>query len=150
MIDQRLMKDIDLNELLGSKWTKEGQAPGLEKVAKRSDQFAYWILYEMIIVKVKSRTKLIAHIIEICAELIKLQNFQSLMNIYLAFNILPIEKINFLQDITSNLNYHNSYVVWQETCALLDFAGNFKNYRYDTSTLFIFFRSQSPECFSCS
>lgn len=135
LVDLELIKDIDFSELLRSSWTQLGRAPSLEKIAARANNVVHWIAYELLVVKVKYRVKLTAHLLSICQELMVLQNFQSLMCIYLAFNLQPIEKIGCLHAIKTNLNYLKHFRIWEEVCEIFDYSNNFRNYRNKIKSL---------------
>lgn len=145
LVDLELIKDIDFSELLGSSWTQLGRAPSLEKIAARANAVVHWVAYELLVVKAKYRSKLTAHLLSICQELLALQNFQSLMCIYLAFNLQPIEKIGCLHAIKSNLNYLKHFRIWEEVCEIFDYSNNFRNYRCASSMFSSFFHSQEQD-----
>jgi hypothetical protein len=58
-------------------------APGLTVCAKRADNFCYWIAYEILNTSLQRREKLVSHILLVCHYLLKYQNLNSLMSIYL-------------------------------------------------------------------
>lgn len=131
LIDLQFMKEVDTSELINTKWTKSDGAPGLDKCARRANAVVHWIIYEIISCGVKTRARVLNHIIMICQTLLRLQNYQSLMSIYLGLNSSAVKRFN-LRSLLGNIRMEDS---WNEIEMLFDYQGNFKNYRNKVKTL---------------
>lgn len=128
LIDQRNISEIDLKELLKQCWLKKGKSPTLNKVADRVQSLALWVAYEILVCRPKYRSDVFLQFIRIAEELLLLQNYQSLMGIFLGLNLAPISKLftslmdqlsPLVQDIYDEfaeiLSYNNNYIAYRET-----------------------------------
>jgi hypothetical protein len=125
LIDHRNICEVNLKELLKTNWLKNA-GPSLNKNAGRANTLAHWMAYEFLLCKPKHRTKLLTHYLRICHGLQFLQNYQSLMAIYLGLNLSPVFKL--IEPLIEQLPA-KAKAIWESVSNFLAFQNNYHAYR---------------------
>eukprot|EP01126_Amoeba_proteus_P007754 TRINITY_DN12797_c0_g1_i2.p1 TRINITY_DN12797_c0_g1~~TRINITY_DN12797_c0_g1_i2.p1 ORF type:complete len:463 (+),score=98.94 TRINITY_DN12797_c0_g1_i2:62-1450(+) len=131
LIDQSFLQKVDKEEMLKVRWLKPTMAPTLSSFSFRSNQLAHWVAREFLVTKSRQRIKFLVQLVKICSELLRLQNFQSMMSIYLGLNLpcLSMHELLWKQLPSKVLSQ------WKEITAILDYSNNFAAYRTYTKNL---------------
>jgi len=124
IMDQELFKEIDIEEYIDSKWTKE-QAPTLARCSLFHNNLTHWFAYIILSSKsLKERTKILKHFIKIGQHLLEMNSFNCLLAIYLCLSLqagtLTRTWVNIKKKYWKN---------WKRICEYMDPLNNFKNYR---------------------
>eukprot|EP01127_Copromyxa_protea_P011529 TRINITY_DN2902_c0_g1_i1.p1 TRINITY_DN2902_c0_g1~~TRINITY_DN2902_c0_g1_i1.p1 ORF type:complete len:454 (+),score=74.95 TRINITY_DN2902_c0_g1_i1:66-1427(+) len=131
LIDFEYLKSIDKEEMLKNRWLETKTSPTLARNSERGNNLAHWLVQEFLLAKTRHKTKYLAQFLRICEHLLELQNFQSLMSIYLGLNLpcmshfIPIWKA-----LPSK-----SAAIWKKMNSILDYRQNFAPYREYTKGL---------------
>eukprot|EP01125_Pyxidicula_operculata_P022116 TRINITY_DN889_c0_g1_i4.p1 TRINITY_DN889_c0_g1~~TRINITY_DN889_c0_g1_i4.p1 ORF type:complete len:669 (-),score=124.48 TRINITY_DN889_c0_g1_i4:415-2421(-) len=93
LIDYTLLKSIPITEYHNSKWIND-QAPNIKNASIFSDKLSYWLGWCVLSEsKIKNRSKILTHLIQIASHLAELHNYNSLMSVYLALSHTTVSKL---------------------------------------------------------
>jgi len=125
LIDHKLLRGVRLLEMLKTRWVRK-QAPTVDAVADRINKFTYWLAFLIVNAQSpKKRIALLTHVIKIARYLVEMNNFNSLMAIYLALNLPSVVRLTQTWKGLPN----KYYLLWKKICNLMNPRNNFRNYR---------------------
>jgi len=96
-IEIRLLKTIQLSELDGAAWAKEGKemrSPNLVDFIIFSNKFTFWIISEVLrTTEVTERARLVSHFLNIGEEMLSLKNYNGASLVILAIRYPAIVRL---------------------------------------------------------
>eukprot|EP01125_Pyxidicula_operculata_P020240 TRINITY_DN7453_c0_g1_i2.p1 TRINITY_DN7453_c0_g1~~TRINITY_DN7453_c0_g1_i2.p1 ORF type:complete len:631 (-),score=132.31 TRINITY_DN7453_c0_g1_i2:71-1963(-) len=126
LIDHEIFSRIDRSEMVKTRWLDEKTSPTLHHSSHRINQLAHWFAFQIMDeLKPKLRIKMLEHIIKVAMYLLRLQNFNSLMAVYLALNFPSVSNQEQLWKGVKS----KTISMWKRISDIMSPNENFKEYR---------------------
>jgi len=116
---------IDRKEMIRTRWTNVKESPTLQEYGERANRIAFWFAFLLVQEKKsKTRSKMLEHFIKIAMYLSKLHNYQSLMAIFLALNMISGRLAQAWRTLRPK-----TLSTWKRISTLMSPNDNFSHYR---------------------
>jgi hypothetical protein len=131
LLDHQYFVKINRKEMIRTRWIRPQDSPTLHEYSVRSNKISYWFAYQLVEDrKLKSRIKRLDHIIKIAMYLSKIQNYQSLMAVFLAVNMVSSKLSQTWKSLKPK-----SVATWKRISSLMSPNDNFTHYRESIKNL---------------
>jgi len=131
LIDHNMLSKIDRKEMIRTRWTNVLESPTLQESGERANRIAFWFAYLLVQEKkLKTRSKMLEHFIKIAMYLSKLHNYQSLMAIFLALNMISGRLAQTWRTLRPK-----TLSTWKRISTLMSPNDNFSHYREALKTV---------------
>lgn len=132
-IDLRLMQAILPADLYNVKWLEEGRSRPIEAAVRLTNNLTYFLISQVVKLSLaKDRVQAVTHIINFASELLAVQNFNSLLSVYLFFKNRSITQ---LEKCTLSRLDRRAKERLTDILITMDPLNNFFNYRAYFETL---------------
>jgi len=129
LIDFGIYSSIETSELLRQSWNKEDlqhNSPHVLAMINRANRLSFWVAGLILLMEnPKERKEVFIKLMQVCAELEKLNNFHTLMGIIAGLNTSPISRLAATKKTLKGKHWK----AFSRLEELMNPEGSFSNYR---------------------
>lgn len=131
LLDHQYFVKINRKEMIRTRWIRPQDSPTLHEYSVRSNKISYWLAYQLVEDrKLKTRIKRLDHFIKIAMYLSKIHNYQSLMAVFLAVNMVSAKLSQTWKALKPK-----TVTTWKRISSLMSPIDNFTHYRESIKNL---------------